>query len=315
MENENAETIELFNRSFKIVKRGLDESEVTAFVKEVMSERDQLLKRQENLTMLTRLYEKTVIEAGELAKQIEKEAREKVQKEANTILTQAHERAKVMTEQQKTEAAALVQQQLNSVKGHLKQQLDTLFKEEIARAQSTIKEAAKQVSDTMLSQADNLIKMGRDFEINLDSEMFKTVPAATMAKTTVNVKGSASIKTDTAAAGLPGKNEKDIVEVEIKLPRDQDEIANIKHALDIKPEINHVELQTMVDKSVLNVVLTKPVDLLEFLRGLPEVYQADSAPGNGHKKIIVTLAAKAQLDAQNNELRNTIMNALVNKKA
>jgi uncharacterized protein YaaQ len=312
--SETNKTIEIGGRTFKITKSGLDIDEVTAFIKELVGERDSLLKRQANLASLTRLYEKTVIEAGELAKQIEKEAREQVQKEANTILTQAHERAKVMVEQQKAEATALIQQQLKSVKGNVKQQIDTLLKEEIEKLRSTIKEAARRVSEEMVSQAETLAPQSKDFTIDLDQDILK--PAPVMERSNNGEKPLAASAGQTGAPSVPltGKNEKDIHEIEIMLPRDQDEIASINRALLATPEIKSAELLTMVDKSVFKVALHKPIDLLAMLRTLPEVYTAEPVVKDGRRKIVVALEVKARLEQKHNILGEKIMDVLTDTK-
>ncbi len=71
--------------SIKRVKSGLDEDQVISLVKQLVSERDMLAQRQEHLSSLTRLYEKTISEADELAKQIKQEADEQAQAEYKAI--------------------------------------------------------------------------------------------------------------------------------------------------------------------------------------------------------------------------------------
>jgi len=177
MDKKNGEMereINLSGYTIKIVNNGLDIEEVSALIKRLVDERDSLTKRQENLASLTRLYEKTVIDAGELAKQIEKEGREKVQKEATVILTQAHERAKTMAEQQQNEAKLLIQQRLKLIKNNVKKQLEILHKQEIEKLQSRIRDAARQISDGIIAQEESLNKQN-DIEIELDENMFETI--------------------------------------------------------------------------------------------------------------------------------------------
>lgn len=313
MGNENVKSVALFNRNFKVVEVGLDESEVTAFIKELLDEREQLLKRQENLASLTRLYEKTVIDAGDLAKQIEKEARENVQKEAGTILTKADERAKLMAEQQKAEAIAIIQQQTKSINNTLRKQLETSLKAEKEKLQSIIREAAKQVSESMVSQANQLNFQNNNFEINLDSGVSRGEPAVETEEPVKKMQANGGAKPQAEIVTVSSKKEKDIIEVEITLPRDHDEIASIVHALVTTPQVDNVDLQTMVDKSVLNVALQKHIDVLALLQTLPEVHKAEWIVNNGHKRIAVDLAVKARLEAQHNELGSKVMDIFYNK--
>jgi len=327
-------TIELQGHSIQIVSNGLDIEEVSALVKELVNERDLLLKRQDNLTLLTRLYDKTVIEAGELAKQIEKETREQTQKEATTILTQAHERAKVMVEQQQNEAKLLIQQRLKAIKSNVKKQLETLHKQEIEKLQSRIKDAAQRVSDDIIAQEESLIKQNNLVEVDLDENMFETVstgetpktaekapaqnvvkttdPASTVVKASTPVTTAAKENTSaqtavkatapTPAAArvnptvvtITGKTDQDATEFEISLPRDQEEIDNVNKLLAAIPEIKNTELLTQNSKSLFKVTLNKPVDLLPRLQALPGVYSAEASGNNGQKKILISFAVKSR---------------------
>jgi len=337
MENNTGEinrTIELQGHSLKIVPNGLDIEEVSALIKELVSERELLLKRQDNLTLLTRLYDKTVIEAGELAKQIEKETREQTQKEDTTILTQAHERAKVMVEQQQTEAKLLIQQRLKIIKSNVKKQLETLHKQEIEKLQSRIKDAARQVSDDIIAQEESLIKQNNLVEVEFAENMFETAPAGESAKTAEKAPTQTPVKTidpastvvkvstpvtntvkentpaqtvvrSTAPAPaaarvnptvvtITGKTDQDATEFEISLPHDQEEIDNVNKLLAAMPEIKNTELLTLNSKSLFKVTLNKPVDLLPRLRALPGVFSAETSGNNGQKKILVTFSAKSR---------------------
>lgn len=335
MENNIVEidhAIDLCGHTIKIVKNGLDIEEVSALFKQLVSERDLLVKRQENLTVLTRLYEKTVMDAGELAKQIEKETREQMQKEASTILTQAHERAKVMVEQQQAEANQLIQQRLKTVRSNVKKQLETLHKQELEKLQFTIKEAARRVSDEIMAQEESLAKQGNVIEVELGENLFEPhpagepektaeqTPAQTVARATTPaatvVKGIHAFSTaakenppaqtaakatasSAAASGInanivtvTGKAEQHLMEIEISLPHDKAEIDNITKMLAAMPETKNTELLTLNDKSLLKVMLSKSVDLLPKLQALPGIHHAEANIKDGKKKILITLSPK-----------------------
>ena len=66
--------IELWGRELDIVKNGLSEAQVVSLVNELISERDTLIKRQEHLSSLVQLAERTVVEADNIAKQVKEEA-------------------------------------------------------------------------------------------------------------------------------------------------------------------------------------------------------------------------------------------------
>ena len=95
----------VFNgRIFNRVKMGLDDKEVLPFIQAIVEERDDLAKRQENSSTLTRFIEKIAKEADEWAEQTKKEAREQASADAKAILSKAEEQATKYVEEKRTEA-------------------------------------------------------------------------------------------------------------------------------------------------------------------------------------------------------------------
>ncbi len=70
----NKDAIKLWGHDFVRAKSGLDEEQVVSFVNGLISERDTLIKRQEHLSSLLKLAERTVAEADNVAKQVKEEA-------------------------------------------------------------------------------------------------------------------------------------------------------------------------------------------------------------------------------------------------
>ncbi len=103
------------------------------------------------------------------------------------------------------------------------------------------------------------------------------------------------------------------VELDILPPRDQNEIASINTYLINMPEVKKVELITLVDKSVFKVKLSEPVDFIEKLGSLPQVFNAEEVVQNGQKKIRIALLAKSKLERNQNEV-NEKVNKIFNKK-
>ncbi len=103
---------ELEGHEFNIVKKGLDKVQVAAFINELVrqrdeliSERDKLLKREEHMLSLTKLAERTVIEADKLTAEMKKEAIEQAKIEADKLTEETKREA---IEQAKTEADAIM---------------------------------------------------------------------------------------------------------------------------------------------------------------------------------------------------------------
>ena len=76
----------LGGHDFKIVKQGLDIVQVSSYLEELTAQRNELLternglqQREEHLKSLSRLAEKTVMEADKLAEEIKAEALKKTE--------------------------------------------------------------------------------------------------------------------------------------------------------------------------------------------------------------------------------------------
>ena len=107
---------QLWGRDFEIIKEGLAESQVVAFVTELMSERDMLTERQEHLLSLTKLAERTIAEADKLAEDIKREVEEEGKTKAATILAKAEQEAEEITEQKRAEILATANREAEAIK-------------------------------------------------------------------------------------------------------------------------------------------------------------------------------------------------------
>ena len=118
--------IEVGGRVLSKTKFGLDEEEVCSYIEELVNERNELLERQENLSSLTSLAEKTIIEANNLSHEIKQKATEEANEEVERIRAKAEEDVEQMVEEKKAEAITIAEQEAITVtKG-----LQVIFKTE-----------------------------------------------------------------------------------------------------------------------------------------------------------------------------------------
>jgi vacuolar-type H+-ATPase subunit H len=94
MDTSDGKTRELWGRKFKTVKNGLDEAEVFSFIGGLIDQNNALASKLEHLDSLTKLAERTVIEANKQAQGIKKEAEEKANASAASIIAEAEEKAR-----------------------------------------------------------------------------------------------------------------------------------------------------------------------------------------------------------------------------
>lgn len=97
----------LWGRDFALVPDGLSESDVTAFVEEMMSRHKDADERLEHIDSLHRLATDTLQEAQELAESYKSDGRKQSDEEAQTVVTEATERARVIVERAEKQAREL----------------------------------------------------------------------------------------------------------------------------------------------------------------------------------------------------------------
>ena len=89
----NGQQKELFGRTFKLVRNGLDEDEIRSFVDSLIEQNASLLAKLEHLDSLKKLAEMTVIEAQKEAESIRVEIEGNANTKAAAILAEATEAA------------------------------------------------------------------------------------------------------------------------------------------------------------------------------------------------------------------------------
>ena len=94
MDTSDSKIREIWGRKFKIVKNGLDEAEVFSFIGGLIDQNNALASKLEHLDSLTKLAERTVIEANKQAQGIKKEGEEKANASAASIIAEAEEKAR-----------------------------------------------------------------------------------------------------------------------------------------------------------------------------------------------------------------------------
>lgn len=316
--NDNG-VIELFGHTFEKVKYGLDEEQIVSFVKQLIDERDALIKRQEHVTSLTRLYERTISEADDLAEEIKKEAEEQAQAGAKAILGEAEEQAQQIIEEKRSEAVALAQKEV-----------EALLKREIAAIQSQLRDTAQRLCDEMLSQAESFKQQAAVFEEKFEEKLselemvtgqvsvedsqviaFTGIPVASEAMVRIGevdqlCTSKAQAKAD---AGNPEESAaecKEWVVLEILPPRDEDEIESIVTYLNGLDEVATVDLKYFTDKTVIEVALDKSISLVKTLSQLPQVEEVQEVIEDEQKKIQIVLCVKAEIDRVRNALNQRV---------
>jgi cell division septum initiation protein DivIVA len=288
----NLDTVELWGRKFKRAKYGLDEEEVASFINELISERDMLIKHQEHLSSLTTLAERTVVEADNLAKQIQKETVDQAKAEANTIVARAEEQAQKIIEEKGAEAVAMASREAEAITANAQQQAELLLAEKAKEISSQLRDMAHRLYRELLSQLESL----RQEVEALKAEFEHRLSLLPQEASTVAVEAG---KRDTEFQGIfraPDQTNTREPEWELQIlpPLDIMQTLGIMTSLDRLPEIEKTELIPDIEKPLIIVFVRQPIYLTDMLRALPQVAEvkedATYVAGADNKPIKVQIA-------------------------
>jgi hypothetical protein len=181
----NVQVKHLWGQEFTIANDGLDETEVSSFVGQLIQQNKEYAARQEHLNSLRMLAEKTVIEAEKQAQHVMvesqekanraaeatiKEAEVKARQEANGIIIEAQEKAKADANtiiSEATKEAERLQQKAQAILGEMEEtarlklaQTEQQTSEILGTARTeadNLKTAARATADSMILQSQNEI--------------------------------------------------------------------------------------------------------------------------------------------------------------
>jgi len=284
--NKKNGAVELWGHEFKKVEEGLDKAEVVSFVDELMKKHEALLKRAEHLASLTKLAEKTIAEADNVAKQVHEEAEGQAKAEAKAILGEAEEQAQRLIEEKRAEALAMANREVEAIKTKAQQQAEALLEEKIKEIQPELRKNIKRLYGELLTQLESLKQQVVTLEEELDQKLSQPPAKTSTVEKTSKVSMEAG-KVDNEFLGLIqpaneiGKDEPEW-ELEILPPIDPTQILEIINHLDDLPQVARTELIPQIDRPTIMVFLRQPIELVDILKTLPQVAKVtEDTTGSG----------------------------------
>ena len=273
--NKKNGVVELWGHEFKKAAEGLDKGEVVSFVDELMKKNESLLNRAEHLSSLTKLAEKTIVEADDVAKQVQSEAEERARTEAKAILAEAEGQAQKIIEEKRAEALARVNREVEAIKTKAQQQAETMLEEKAREIQPELRNNIKGLYRELLSQLENL----KQQVVALEEELDQKLPHPQEKTSAVEEASQAGREAGQAnneflellqPVSETGE-EKPEWELEILPPIDLTQILEIINYLDNLSEVKQTELIPQIDRPTITVFLSEPIYLIDVLKELPQV--------------------------------------------
>jgi V/A-type H+-transporting ATPase subunit G/H len=304
--NKRNGVVELWGHKFKKTDDGLDKTEVVSFVDELMKKHEALLKRADHLSSLTKLAEKTIVEADNVAQQVKGEAEEQAKSEAKAILSEAEEQAKSeakailseaeeqaqkLIEEKRAEALAKVNREVEAIKAKAQQQAETLLEEKTKEIQPELRNNVKRLYGELLTQLDGLKEQVVALEKELEQKLSQPPPETNTVEEPKKVSVEAGKADNEFLELLQPAGETDEAEPEWELeilpPIDLTQILDIINYLDGLAEVEQTELIPQMDKPTITVFLRQPIDMVDILKALPQVASVtedtDGAEGKPRK--------------------------------
>jgi hypothetical protein len=291
------EFIELGGWEIKRVKDGLDETQVTSLIYELISQRDQLTQRTEHLSSLTNLAERTVTQADKLAEEMKAQAIEQAKNETASLIAEAEVKAQEIEDEIKKlqlELRSSVQEILNQLLSgldSLKQQVEAL------QAESERKLSQPPETDEPVTEPTN--------ETPVDSQ--EPAPAANQTDTGEETAPAVNqADTGEETEQMPAANDQETtpqgnnldLELEVLPPLDIMKIMEIVTYLDNLPEVENTELIPNTERPSIMVSLREPIELTSMLSALPEVAnieenKSEPAEEGKPKKLQISLSLES----------------------
>jgi vacuolar-type H+-ATPase subunit H len=328
--NKKNGVVELWGHEFKKTADGLDKSEVMSFVGELMKKHEALLKRAEHLSSLTKLAEKTIVEADNVAKQVQSEAEEQAKAEVKAILSDAEEQAQKLVEEKRADALARVNREVEAIKAKAQQQAEALLEKKTKEIQPELRNNVKRLYGELLTQLDSLKKQVVALEEELDQKLSQPPEKTGTVEEPDNVSeeldnvseepskareetnkvseetSKVRMKADKVdneflellrPANETGEDEPEW-ELEILAPIDLTQILDIINHLDSLPEVEQTELIPQIDRPTITVFLRKSIDMVNILRTLPQVAQVTEVTMTSNGDAIKPRKAQIELSGK-----------------
>ncbi len=312
--NDKDSFVELGGGEFRRVKNGLDEAQVTPYINELISQRDKFRLHEEHLSSLTKLAEKTVAEADKLAEEIKTESKDQAKAEASAIITKAEEQAQRIIEEKRTEIINIAAKQAETIKTEAKQEAELLLENQRKKIQLELNNFAHQLYSHLLSEFESLkqqvVESKEGFEYKLPHPAEET-STGTIEQDEERDEFVKLIQTeDRESTGKPDW------ELEILPPIDITKIMEVVTYLDGLPEVESTEIIPETDRPKIIVFLREPINLIDVMRTLPEVAQVKEDMNNTAgantkpRKVQIVLKEKTVLDETKEKLNSEISDIL-----
>jgi cell division septum initiation protein DivIVA len=273
----NEEITHIGERTFRKTKLGLAEEEVRAYVEEIISQRDALVKRQEHLSALTELAEKTVMDASNLSQSMMKKTTEQAKAEADKIRIKAEQEGEQLIKTKRAEAKIAADKEAELIKADAQRQAKMVRDEQLNGVRSEAAALAQKLQSELVASIETVKKHALAVSFKIEPVASSNSPAPKPSNNSsaphAPVMDTSDKSSDTLSAGEKGALLASIpwLEVEVLPPLDIEKIMDLISRLEALPEVKTTDLLPETPNPLIRVFLNEAAPLADILRTLPQV--------------------------------------------
>jgi len=308
-ENPNLENVTM--RTFREAMKKLDDRQLVSMVQQLVDERDALIKRQEHMVSLSKLWEKTIAEAEIIAEQVKDEARKQAEDDKNRILEEARSSAEKQLNDHISNSNNPTKKGIQTVKDKWQQEFTVISENSIKTLESRFAETAQNISETCASHIDIIKKHSEIFRKELEQKFAemedKSLPPTVVPSSDARQQdypenkpaNQNTIKDNVPILANQGERVQNEIRVqriiEILPPRDKERINKVRNHLNFYEEVLQTEIQHMVDRTFIVVDLVRPTDLVQIMSDWPEIEHVQEVVSENQIRIQISLGVEKEL--------------------
>lgn len=164
---------ELWGRKFKVVDKGLDESEICSFLGALIEENNSIFRKLQHLDSLMELAENAVAGARKQAELITLEAEQEASDKASAILAEAEQRAKAVSDRIISEARREAEKAAQEIKTRAEGEASRILAEANQRAEELVRQrmasAEEEARELVRQKKERFKRIYQELLASLDS--------------------------------------------------------------------------------------------------------------------------------------------------
>lgn len=263
---------------------GHAKAEVARVMAEAEAHAQQMVKEKEAKAMATVTEQAEAIKSGaeRLADEIKRGAEAQARAEVSRIIAEAQAKGQQIIREKENEAIALATEQAKAIRAQAEREAEQLLEREKEKIQPELNTFVRRLRGQLLTELENLKQQVGALETDYAQALSQPSDGSRPVARGAGQKGDEILdfvrNLDQAESGEPEW------ELEVLPPIDIMKIMSIVGYLDSLPEVEKTEIIPRNERTSITVFLRQPLEVVEVIRTLPEVAQAQEDTAGSDSK-------------------------------